>query len=101
MTNMSDPFVKLIKLSETVYDDNIEQYLKLDIEKLGEFKMKYGKNKDMTFEEIAELETPEDEKYCKWVIQNQKKITEKNPSLYLFKEYLLRLIKENKENMKI
>eukprot|EP01080_Neovahlkampfia_damariscottae_P011866 gene11866-5194_t len=70
---MNDPFIKLIKLSESVYDDNIEQYLKLEIEKLGEFKMKYGKNKDRGFEEIAELETPEDEKYCKWVDSKPKK----------------------------
>eukprot|EP01080_Neovahlkampfia_damariscottae_P001098 gene1098-10613_t len=98
---MSDPLQKLIRLSENVYDDDLEQYLKLDLYELGELKMKYGKNKDRSFEEIAELETPEDEKYCRWVIQNQKKITDKNPSLYLFKEYLLRFIKENKENLKM
>eukprot|EP01080_Neovahlkampfia_damariscottae_P009061 gene9061-1158_t len=98
---MSDPLQKLIRLSENVYDDDLEQYLELDLEKLGELKMKYGKNKDRSFEEIVELETPEDEKYCRWVIQNQKKITDKNPSLYLFKEYLLRYIKENKENLKM
>ena len=42
--DMTDPLEKLIKLSENTYENDIEQYLEWDLDKLGELKMKYGKN---------------------------------------------------------
>ena len=43
---MTDPLEKLIKLSENTYENDIEQYLEWDLDKLGELKMKYGKIKE-------------------------------------------------------
>ena len=69
------------------YEESIGQYLKLSTEELGKITFKYGKHKDKSFDDVLINEND----YACWA--SSQKFTEQNPSLFLFKEYLKRLIK--------
>ena len=67
------------KLKENIFNDDVNSYEKMSLDALANLKVLSGKHKGKLFQDAVS-----DEPYCKWILSNRKKLSEKNKSLSVF-----------------